>query len=459
MITRGSTPFSLGRRQSTPSKNAPVQNALAQSSRCPGWWRASLSSSSSWRLAPRLREPTSALRWSPSSTPAGEVLGHLGERAGETVELGYGLAVNDSSGDVYYSDFFQNRVLVYNSVNVPTVVTGPPSEVKHGSAAVEGTVNPEGATITRCFVEYGAGQQQPCNLFGAQIGTGNSPVTVTAKLEGLEPDKLYGYRLLAEAEGQLGKGAELQFTTLPLAPGVSTDAVGSGPAADSVMLAGSVDPEGVAATCHFDYGLSSSYGQSAPAPSPELPPATSGQYVTLTLSGLTPGTIYHYRLVASNAGGTTYGPDQTFTTYATAPTVATGPAQNVEPSTAQLTGTLNARGADTTYSYQYGTTIYYSTAAPVPAADAGSSTADQSMITNISGLTPSTGYHYRLVASNAGGTSYGSDHHAPAALQATPPTPTPTTTVTPPAGKARNRSSRAGVGPSGLQTPRSARGL
>jgi DNA-binding beta-propeller fold protein YncE len=264
---------------------------------------------------------------------AGAVLGHLGENSAESLELGYGLAVNNGADTVFYSEYLSNKVTVYNTVNVPTVVTGSVSEVTHGTAEVEGTINPEGATITRCFVEYGTGQQQPCNLSGAEIGTGNSPVTVTAKLEGLAPDKLYGYRLVAEAEGNLGKGAESQFTTLPLAPGVSTDAVGSGPTVDSVMLAGSVDPEGVAATYHFDYGLTTSYGQSAPAPEPELPPATSGQYVTLTLSSLTPGAVYHYRLVASNSGGTTYGPDQTFTTYANAPTVTTGPAQNVGQST------------------------------------------------------------------------------------------------------------------------------
>ena len=321
----------------------------------------------------------------------------------------------------------------------PEPATGTASAVTDSAATLTGTFNPGGIETSYYFnygtdITYSLGKT-PTTAAGAGLTT----VAAAATVSGLQPLTTYHFQLVALNAGGPTPGPDMSFTTLPLEPGVSTDAVGSGPTVDSVMLAGTVNPEGVTATYHFDYGPSSSYGQSTPAPGPELASATSGQYVTTTLSGLTLGTVYHYRLVAANTGGTTYGPDQTFTTYATAPTLTTGPAQNVGQSTAQLTGTINAQGAETTYQFQYGTTIYYAASAPVPAANAGSSATDQSMITNVAGLAPSTTYHYRLVASNAGGTSYGADQAlttASAPPQATALALTPTAKVTSPAGKA-----------------------
>jgi DNA-binding beta-propeller fold protein YncE len=321
----------------------------------------------------------------------------------------------------------------------PEPATGAASGITDNAATLTGTFNP-GGIETSYYFNYGTDTTYSLGKTPTTAaGAGLSAVAAAATVSGLQPLTTYHFQLVAVNAGGPTPGPDMTFTTLPLEPGVSTDAVGSGPTVDSVMLAGTVNPEGVTATYHFDYGPSSSYGQSAPAPGPQLVPATSGQYVTTTLGGLTPGAVYHYRLVAANTGGTTYGPDETFTTYATAPTLTTGPAQNVAPSTAQLTGTLNAQGADTTYYFQYGTTIYYSTAAPVPAADAGSSATDQGTVTNVAGLAPSTTYHYRLVASNAGGTSYGADQAltTPSAPpQATALAPTPTAKVTSPAGKA-----------------------
>jgi DNA-binding beta-propeller fold protein YncE len=331
----------------------------------------------------------------------------------------------------------------------PAPMTGAASGVTDSAATLTGTFNP-GGIETSYYFNYGTDTtyslgKTPTTAAGAGVSTLAAAATVTA----LQPLTTYHFQLVALNAGGPTPGPDMSFTTLPLAPGVSTDAVGSGPTVDSVILAGSVDPEGVAATYHFDYGPSSSYGQSTPAPGPELASATSGQYVTTVLGGLTPGAVYHYRLVAANTGGTTYGPDQTFTTYATAPTVTTGPAQNVGQSTAQLTGTINAQGAETTYHFQYGTTIYYSTAEPVPAVDAGSSAVDHGVIANIAGLAPSTTYHYRLVASNAGGTSYGADQAfttAPVASLQAPaltPTPTPTKITPPPAIKPSKALTRA----------------
>jgi sugar lactone lactonase YvrE len=80
----------------------------------------------------------------------------------------------------------------------------------------------------------------------------------------------------------------------------------------SATLAGTINPEGQTTSWHFDYGTTTAYGAGSPQGS--LPAVTTDQAVSTTLSGLRSGTTYHYRLVATNAAGTSYGLDRTFRT-------------------------------------------------------------------------------------------------------------------------------------------------
>src|SRR6266496_1845825 len=97
------------------------------------------------------------------------------------------------------------------------------------------------------------------------------------------------------------------------APAVSTNAA-SGVFSAGATLNGSVNPEGQSTTYKFDYGTSTSYGSSVPSPAGSAGSGTSTVNESATLNGLRPGTTYHYRIEATNATGTTDGPDQTFTT-------------------------------------------------------------------------------------------------------------------------------------------------
>lgn len=93
-------------------------------------------------------------------------------------------------------------------------------------------------------------------------------------------------------------------------------AVLTGPAtgisATGATLGGQLGSNARPASYHFDYGTTSSYG-SATVAQRGAASLTPGP-VSAPVSGLAPGTTYHYRLVASNADGTTVGTDQTFTT-------------------------------------------------------------------------------------------------------------------------------------------------
>lgn len=81
------------------------------------------------------------------------------------------------------------------------------------------------------------------------------------------------------------------------------------PTAEQVL--GIVNPNGQPTTYYFEYGTSTVYGSTTPKRTAGA--GTINRGASSVLSGLAPGTIYHYRLVAVNAGGTAFGNDQTFT--------------------------------------------------------------------------------------------------------------------------------------------------
>ncbi len=89
------------------------------------------------------------------------------------------------------------------------------------------------------------------------------------------------------------------------------------------------------------------------------------------------------------------------------PGVSTGPATGVSYGSATLTGSIDPRGSNTSYYFQYGPTKAYG--AQTTLADAGSGTTSVKVTVPVSGLQPITVYHYRLIAVNSGGAATGGD--------------------------------------------------
>jgi hypothetical protein len=92
-----------------------------------------------------------------------------------------------------------------------------------------------------------------------------------------------------------------------------------------------------------------------------------------------------------------------------APAVTTGAASGVTSTAATLNGTVNPEGAATTYQFQYGTSTSYGSVTPASPASAGSGSSAVSESAALSGLSASTTYDYRLVATSATGTTNGSN--------------------------------------------------
>jgi hypothetical protein len=205
---------------------------------------------------------------------------------------------------------------------------------------------------------------------------------------------------VATNSGGTRYGSDQTFTTAG-PPAVTTNPA-TNVASFSAILNGSVNPHGLSTTVRFQYGTTASYGSTTPN---QTKTGNTTQNVTANISGLVANTTYHFRIVATNSGGTRYGSDQTFTT-AGPPAVTTNPATNVARGSATLNGSVNPHGLSTTVRFQYGrTTSYGSTTANQT--KTGNTT--QNVATNISGLRSNTRYHFRIVATNSAGTRYGSD--------------------------------------------------
>src|SRR5262249_41904403 len=123
------------------------------------------------------------------------------------------------------------------------------------------------------------------------------------------------------------------------------------------------------------------------------------------------GTTYHYRLVASNSDGTNYGQDQTFRTLDAVVGLETTPATGLSQTAATMNGKLDPDGLATNYYFEWGPTpAYGSSARSGPrGGSAGGGSGATAVSAPIEGLSSYTSYHYRLVATNSVGTTYGAD--------------------------------------------------
>lgn len=128
-----------------------------------------------------------------------------------------------------------------------------------------------------------------------------------------------------------------------LPPTVATEAA-SLITSTSATLNGTVNPNGAATTCYFQYGTTTSYGKVTPTQSKGS--GTANVAVTAALTGLTANTTYHYKLVAANSAGTAYGVDKSFTTKSVdKPVISVSPSsQNVANTSGTITFTVSNTG-------------------------------------------------------------------------------------------------------------------
>ncbi|MGH2912234.1 MAG: fibronectin type III domain-containing protein, partial [Solirubrobacteraceae bacterium] len=149
--------------------------------------------------------------------------------------------------------------------------------------------------------------------------TGQEKEAVQAEITGLAPGAQYTVCLRAwNATGQFAQGAPVTFRTEPEAPAVSEESASS-VSARSAHVSAQLNTGGLPVTYTVQYGTTTSYGS-------ETEPVEVSASVTsipASLTGLQPGTEYHYRFEVTNTQGELQGSDASF---ATAPGTSEAPA-------------------------------------------------------------------------------------------------------------------------------------
>ncbi len=309
-----------------------------------------------------------------------------------------------------------------NNGSAPTAQTVSANDVAANSASLNGIVNPNNAQTSTWF-EYGTSASLGWSTAFQSAGSSQTQYSFSAFLSSLQPNTTYYFRIDAQNQYGTTQGSILSFTTgsnWQYGGGGGGGGNGSAPVAQTMSAGfsngtylpvnGQVNPDGYDTVTWFEYGTTPGslvYTTSLV----DIGSGTNYQTVSQTLSNLSQGTTYYFRVGARNQYGTSYGQilnTQTsgFSQGTGAPVVATNPATYIAQNSALMNGTVNPEGNAATGWFEYGPTASLGLQTQVQAMGAG--TSDGQLSYAVTGLLPGTTYYFRADAQNPSGTAYGS---------------------------------------------------
>jgi FKBP-type peptidyl-prolyl cis-trans isomerase 2 len=293
------------------------------------------------------------------------------------------------------------------AISPPTVVTTIVTSITGTTAASGGNITSDGGgSITARGVCWATTADPTITNDKTNEGSGSG--TFTSSITGLTPSTAYHVRAYATNSAGTSYGSDEQFTTLGGKATASTNPASS-ISSTGATLKGTVAANYSSTTITFEYGKTTSYGQTIDA-TPATATGNDNVDVSANVTGLEVGMTYHFRVKAVNAGGTAYGIDRSFTTSGGKPYASTGYPSDVTSTSATLKGTVTANYSSTIVTFEYGKTVSYgSTADATPGTITGGNDYID-VIAEITGLEVGTTYHFRVKAVNASGTTYGSDY-------------------------------------------------
>ncbi len=347
--------------------------------------------------------------------PAGEAVGRTLLAGTSTPLRPLGVAADNSSGasrgQLYVIDGASASVQVYGaSVPVPIATTGNVGSVERalGSGAITGvlsaTVDSGGEAAGYRFEYRELGSKTFLSTPRQPVGAATA-TEVHATVE-LAPEAFYEFRVVAEDDAHIGTGAyglPVVFRA-PTPPAVSALATGAATVStpSEATLAGSLKADSIETAYHFEFGETKGYGKST---APLLTSAKGVVAAQAPISGLTAGGTYHFRIVASNEFGTTYGLDATFMTPAAgAPDILSESGELTASGGLTLNAEIDPEGEAASYRFEYGATQSYGQGTSEASLPVGGAAASE-----VTGLAPATTYHFRVIAKSRAGETVGAD--------------------------------------------------
>jgi hypothetical protein len=216
----------------------------------------------------------------------------------------------------------------------PVAITREVTFVTEKSAKLGGRVNANEMLDAKQWFEWGLSGQSGVVYETPHYAIGGSQLVDTnADIVGLAPNKQYFYRQIAENGRGHDVGQTVYFTTKPLPAQINPIVLVQTNDASSItesgaMIKGYVSPHGNATTkWWFQWGETNKFEN-------ETYKSGFGQDsgpVTMTLTALTPGTVYYFRLAAENSDGRVYGNTRIFVTLGTPPKISETPREQSIP--------------------------------------------------------------------------------------------------------------------------------
>jgi hypothetical protein len=239
-----------------------------------------------------------------------------------------GLGLDPGTGNVYVSATEAitgltagNRVYFLNEVH-PTATVDSVDELTGTSATVHGTIDPG---LTSLFPNFALSystqyrlkeppNQEWTEILPSPVTYSGAPIAVETSLSELTPNREYQVRFLPNfrymetaVEGEVG-----EFTTEGARPRI--DAVWATEVRETTAKVHAlIDRFEYPTTYCFEYGTTTNYGSEQPnCPGSEVPEVEEVEEVEAVLTGLNPGSVYHYRVRATSTFGTSTSADRTF---------------------------------------------------------------------------------------------------------------------------------------------------
>jgi hypothetical protein len=188
------------------------------------------------------------------------------------------------------------------------------NEGRH-SVSLGGEINPKNSEASY-FFEYGK-----TNAYGRRTSGGTVPAGLLEVVEvgpetvlELDPNTVYHYRLVTSNSAGKEFGPDETFMTAPPQLPIVEAQASSQVTQTTAILTATINPNGLPTRYALEVGTEVE-GKILYTPTfGEVGSGTAGVGLTFALSGLQPGIVYHFRVVAVGSDGTVPGADQVFIT-------------------------------------------------------------------------------------------------------------------------------------------------